>query len=145
MPSVPGNAATIAVGKQVSKGTPQATPQYKLKLTGGDVSPVPDLRPLAATDATRPGGQQVVVGGHVEGTSEHYLLPTEFASIAYWAMGANGDSGSTNYTHTATAASSGPYVTMFKAINTTSLVDRYSDLRIGSLTVRGGAGQALTY
>lgn len=145
MPSVPGNAVTVAVGKQTAKGTPQATPQFKLKLTDGDIAPVRDLLTLAETDASRQAGAQVVVGSHVEGTTTHYLRPTEFASIAYWTLGANADSGSTNFTHTATAANSGPYITMFKAINSTSLVDRYADLRVSQLTVRGGAGQALTY
>lgn len=146
MASIPGNAVTVAVGKQTAKGTPQATPQFKLKLTGGEIAPTRDLLTLAETDASRQAGAQVVVGSHVEGTTEHYLRPTEFASIAYWALGSNADSGSSpNYTHTATAASSGPYATMYKAYNSTTLVDQYSDLRIGSLTVRGGAGQALTY
>lgn len=146
MASIPGNAVTVAVGKQSAKATPQTTPAYKLKLTGGEIAPQRDLLTLAETDASRQAGAQVVVGSHVEGTTEHYLRPTEFASIAYWAMGANADSGTTpNYTHTATAASSGPYITMYKAFNSTSLVDQYSDLRIGTLTVRGGAGQALTY
>jgi hypothetical protein len=145
VPSIPGNAVTVAVGKQSAKGTPQATPAYKLKLTGGDIGPQRDLLTLAETDASRQAGAQVVVGAHVEGTTEHYLRPTEFASIAYYALGANADSGSTNYTHTATAASSGPYITMYKAINSTTLVDQYSDMRVNTLTVRGGAGQALTY
>jgi hypothetical protein len=145
MPSIPGNAVTVAFGKQTGKGTPQTTPQYKLKLTGGDLAPVRDLLTLAETDASRQAGAQVVVGTHVEGTTEHYLRPTEFASIAYWALGANADSGSTNFTHTATPASSGPYITCYKAINSTTLIDQYSDLRVNTLTCRGGAGQALTY
>lgn len=145
MPSIPGNAVTVALGKQTAKGTPQTTPQYKLKLTGGGIDPVRDLLTLAETDATRQAGAQVVVGSHVEGTTEHYLRPTEFASIAYWALGANADSGSTNYTHTATAASSGPYITMYDATNVSTLVNQYTDLRVNTLTVRGGAGQALTY
>src|SRR4051794_28961909 len=123
MPSIPGNAATVAFGKQSAKGTPQTTPLYKLKLTGGDIGPVRDLLTLAETDASRQAGAQVVVGAHVEGTTEHYLRPTEFASIAFWTLGANVDSGSTNFTHTATAASSGPYITAYKAINSTTLVD----------------------
>jgi hypothetical protein len=136
----------MAVGKQVAKGTPQTTPTYKLKAVSGDVNPRRDIITLAETDASRQAGAQVVVGTGVEGTTEHYLRPDDFGLIAYMAMGANADSGAgPNYTHTATAASSAPYATLFKAVNVTTLVDRYSDCRIGSLTVRGSAGGILTY
>jgi hypothetical protein len=146
MPAVAGNAWTMAVGKQVAKGTPQTTPTYKLKAVSGDVTPRRDILTLAETDASRQAGAQVVVGAGVEGTTEHYLRPDEFGLIAYMAMGGNADTGTgPNYTHTATAAASAPYATLFKAINVTSLVDRYADCRIGSLTVRGATGGALTY
>lgn len=146
MPAVAGNAWTMAIGKQTAKGTPQTTPTYKLKAVSGDVTPRRDILTLAETDASRQSGAQVVVGTGVEGTTEHYLRPDDFGLIAYLAMGANADTGTgPNYTHTATAASSSPYATLFKAINVTTLVDRYSDMRIGSLTVRGSAGGALTY
>jgi hypothetical protein len=142
---VPGNAVTLAVGKQSAKGTPQTTPTYKLKLVGGDIVPQREILTLAETDASRQDGASVVVGSRVEGSTEHYLRPDDFGLIAYLAMGANATSGSTNYTHTATSAAAAPYATLYKAINTTTLVDRYADCRISQLVVRGAAGGALTY
>jgi hypothetical protein len=146
MAGIPGNAVTLAVGKQTAKGTPQATPTYKLKLVGGDVNPRREILTLAETDASRQDGASVVVGSRVEGTTEHYLRPDDFGLIAYLAMGASADAGTTpNFTHTATSTAAAPYATLFKAINTTTLVDRYADCRISQLVCRGAAGGALTY
>ncbi len=143
---IPGNAVTLAVGKQSAKGTPQTTPTYKLKLTGGDVAPDRNIIQLAETDATRQAGASVVVGESVAGSTTHYLRPDDFGLIAYLAMGANADSGTTpNYTHTATSSNSAPYATLYKAYNSTTLVDQYVDCRVTSLTVSGQAGGALTY
>jgi len=143
---IPGNAVTVAVGKQTAKGTAQTTPTYKLKLTGGDVSPARQLLTLAETDATRQAGAQVVTGSSVTGSTTHYLRPDDFGLIAYGVLGANADTGTTpNYVHTATSASTLPYFTLYKAYNSTTLVDQYVDCRISDLTVSGAAGGALTY
>jgi hypothetical protein len=54
MTLVPGNALTLALGKQSAKGTPQATPQAKLDYIGG-FGPEPNWATLqtAETDAQR--------------------------------------------------------------------------------------------
>lgn len=146
MTGVAGNAYTLAVGKQSAKGTPQTTPTYKLKLTGGDVAPARTIIQLAETDANRQAGPSVVVGSSVAGTTSHYLRPDDFGLIAYATMGANADSGTgPNYTHTATSAAAAPYLTLYKALNVSTLVDQYVDCRISSLAVSGSAGGALTY
>jgi hypothetical protein len=145
MAAISGNVWTLAVGKQTAKGTPQATPTYKLKATGGDIAPSRGTIQLAETDASRQQGQTVVVEAHVEGSPEHYVRPSDFGLLAYGLLGANADSGTgPNYTHTATPANSGPYFTLFKAIGGSVLVDQYIDCRVTGLTLRGGAGQALT-
>lgn len=144
MAGVAGNAATLAIGKQSGKGTPQTTPAYKLKFTGGDIAPARQIIQLAETDASRQAGASVVVGSSVTGTTNHYVRPTDFGMLAYAVMGANADSGATNFTHTATSSASAPYFTLYKAINSTSLVDQYVDCRAVSLNVSGSAGGALT-
>lgn len=145
MTGVAGNAYTLAMGKQSAKGTPQTTPTYKMRLTGGDVSAVPTVIQLAETDASRQAGTSVKTGGAVTGSTTHYLRPDEFGLLAYLVMGANADSGAgPNYTHTATPSSAAPYATLYKAINVSTLVDQYVDCRVSSLTVSGQAGGALT-
>lgn len=143
---IPGNIATVAVGKQTAKGTPQATPTYKLKLTGGDIAAASQEVQLAETDASIQAGGTVKTGFRVEGSTQHYLRPDDFGLIAYLTLGANADTGTTpNYTHTATLAAVQPYATIYKAINTTTLVDRYSDCRVSQLVVNGANGGILTY
>jgi hypothetical protein len=107
MAGVAGNAATLAIGKQTAKGTPQTTPTFKLKFTGGDIAPNRNIIQLAETDASRQAGASVVVGSSVAGTTNHYVRPTDFGLLAYAVMGANADSGATNFTHTATSSSGG--------------------------------------
>jgi hypothetical protein len=143
---VSGNALTLAVGKQTALGTPQTTPTYKLRYTGGfGPDPAQSRITLAETDATRQQGDPVIVGHSVAGTSEHYVRPDEFGLLAYLAMGTLVTTGATNYTHTISQTSSGssPYATLFKAMNVTAYVDRYADCQINSMTVSGGVEQAL--
>jgi hypothetical protein len=142
---IAGNAATLAVGKQTAKGTPQATPTYKLLFTGGVVAPNREIVPLVETDGSFQAPNSFVGGYTVDGTTEHYVRPDDFGLLSFLTMGANADSGTNpNYIHTATPARPGIYATLFKAHNVTTLVDRYSDCRINQLVVRGQAGGALT-
>lgn len=144
MPAVSGNVVTLAVGKQTAKGTPQATPTYKLKLTGGDIDPKRQIIQLAETDATRQQGKSVVVGASIDGSPEFYVRPDDFGLLGYAAMGAIATTGTTDKTHTITPANSGIYLTIYKAIGSTILVDQYSDVRVTALRLRGSAGGVLT-
>lgn len=148
MAGVAGNAWTLCFGKQTAKGTPQATPTMRLRYTGG-FGPVLNRNMITAaeTDAIRQEGDPVVVGLRVEGTSEHLLRPDEFHRVQDAFLGSTVSTGATNYTHTTSSTASGtvPYVTLFKALNVTTLVDRYSDCQIASLTVRGSAEGLLSY
>ncbi len=143
MAGVSGNIATLAIGKQSAKGTPQGTPTYRMKFTGGNVEGRRDTIQLAETDSTRQQGNTVVVGSRVEGSSEHYIRPNSFALLSYLMHGAIATTGAGPYTHTITPATSLPYATLFKSIGGL-LADRYSDCWINSLGVRGAAGGALT-
>lgn len=145
MPAISGNKATLAIGKQSVKGTPAASATFKLKFTGGNVEGKREIIQLAETDASRQQGQSVVVGARVEGTSEHYVRPSDFGLLAYLGLGAIATSGAgADKTHTITPADTAPYATLWKAIGGNVLIDKYSDCRIKSLRVKGGAGQALT-
>ncbi len=142
-----GNYYTLAIGKQTAKGTPQASPTFKLKVTGGDINPTRQVIQLNETDSSRQEGKSIVVGAAVEGNPEFYCRPDDFGLLAYGVLGTNVDSGTApNYIHRATMINSGatPYFTIFKAIGGSVLVDRYSDCRINGVHLKGQAGQALT-
>lgn len=148
MPATPGNALTLAVGKQTAKGTPQTTPTYKLRYTGGfGPDPAQTRITLAETDATRQQGDPLIVGHSVTGSSEHYVRPDEFGLLAYLSLGTIATTGAAaDKTHTISATTSGAvnYATLFKAMNVTAYVDRYADCQINSVTVSGGAEQPLS-
>lgn len=140
-----GQFYTLKMGRQSAKGTPQTTPAVTLKLTGGIVVPEPQVIDLVETDASIQRSRAVKTGVTYAGAIEGYVRSAEFAYLAYGALGANSTAGSSPYTHSATASNSAPYWTLYSAYDSTALVDRYTDCRITELTMRGGAGQALTY
>jgi hypothetical protein len=142
----PNNTAVLDIGKQSAKGTPQTTPTYELRYTGGFGPTVaPQTVEVAESDSTSLASGIIRTGFSVEGTSEGYVRPDEFGLLAYLALGANADSGAGPFVHTASHSVTPPYVTLFRSVNTTALSERYSDCRISSLTVNGSANQILTY
>lgn len=147
MAGVAGNLYTLAFGKQSAKGVAAADGAgvYKLKLTGGSVGPNRNLLTLQETDATRQQGSTVVVGAQIQGSPEWYVRPADFGLFAYAALGANEDGGTgAAKTHTATPANTPPYLTCWKNVGGGLIVDKYTDLRIGSMEISGGAGQAVS-
>lgn len=146
MAGVPGNQWTLALGKQTAKGTPQTTPTFKLKATGGDITPNAPVIQLAETDASAQAGASLKVGPFdVQGSPSVYLRPADAGLLLYSAMGGLSTTGTTNYTHTITPVTQPSiFLTGYKAIGSTVLVDRYLDLITTSFAVAGAAGQPLT-
>lgn len=137
-----GQFYTLAIGRQSAKGTPQTTPKFKMRLTGGLVAPDPNVIDLPETDSSIQRSSSAKVGQQVAGAIEGFARADEISFLAYGALGATALGGST---HTATASPTPPYFTLYSAFDSTFLVDRYSDCRIPELTIRGGSGQALGY
>lgn len=147
MTLVPGNALTLALGKQSAKGTPQSTPQAKLDYVAG-FGPEPNWAILqtAETDAQRQQADPVRVGFSVLGQAEHYVRPDENHFLAHAILGATATTGSTNKTHVATPTIDGaaPYYTLFRAVDVTSEVTEMTDCQASQVVWTGGAGQALS-
>ncbi len=145
MAGQPGSFYSFAIGRQTVKGTPQTTPKFKLRLTGGVVVPDPQILDLPETDSSIQRSKAIKVGQLVGGAIEGFVRSDEIGFLAYGALGAEGVTGAGPYVHTATAAAAAPYFTGYSAYASTALVDRYVDMRIPEFTIRGGAGQALGY
>lgn len=143
-----GNAWVLSTGIQSAQGTPNTAGHMKQRYTGGGgPKGVRNMLTLAETDSARIASDPVVVGLRAEGDSEHYLRPDEFHRDAHLLLGQTSTTGSTTYTHTATPTASGtaPFATLIRSLNTTTLVDQIVDCQISSMTIRGGAEQAITY
>jgi hypothetical protein len=144
---VPGNALTLALGKQTAKGTPQTTPQAKLDYIAG-FGPEPNWASIqtAETDATRQEPDDIRVGFSVLGQGEHYLRPDEHHYLAHALLGSTNTTGSTNKTHVATSTADGsaPYYTLYRAVAQTAEVTQMIDCQIAQIQWTGGAGQALS-
>lgn len=147
MAGVPGNQFTLYIGRQTAKGVAQTTPQYALRVTGGDISPEKNEIELQETDSTRQQGLTVGVSAMVKGAPSWYVRPDSFGLMMYGLLGANADSGTNpNYIHTATMVQTGalPYFTIYKKVGNSVLVDQYVDCVIAGGKIKGAAGQALT-
>lgn len=140
-----GNFFTAAVGKQSAKGTPQATPKFKLRVTGDIVAPNVQILDLPETDSSIQRSKAIKVGETIEGNLAGFVRADEYGFLAYLHMGAVSVTGVGPYTHTLTAAAQLPYATIYNAFDSTALVEQVSDCRVTELSVAGGAGQALTY
>lgn len=140
-----GQFYTLAAGHQSAKGTPQATPTYKLRITGGAVVPDQTIIDLPETDSSIQRSKSAKVGNSVAGAIEGMVRADEFGFLAYSHLGSTGVTGAGPYTHTAEASATSPWLTLFSAYDATALVDRYADCKITEFTMRGTGQQALTY
>jgi len=145
MPGHAGNFFTSAIGKQSALATAQATPKFKLRVTGGVVAPDVQVLELPETDSSIQRSRSVKVGSLIGGALEGFVRSDEIAFLWYLHMGAVSVGGSSPYTHTITAAAQLPYATLYNAFDATALVSRMMDCRLTELSVSGGAGQALSY
>jgi hypothetical protein len=139
-----GKVFTLGAGKQTAKGTPQTTPAFKVGLVGGNVESKRGLAQLGETDVSAQHGESVVVSERVEGDPEIYARPDDAGFWAFLLMGADAVTGAGPYVHTLTMALNAPYATLYRALHSTVLVDRFEDCRVGRATFRGQAGGILS-
>jgi hypothetical protein len=144
---VPGNALTLAGGKQTAKGAAQSTPDVKVDYIG-QFGPLPtwDTITLAETDATSQEADNVRVGFSNKGQSEHYVRPDEHHYFAHWLLGSTVTTGAGPYTHvtTPTADGSAPYVTLYRATDASVEVTEMVDCQLSMIEWTGAQGGALS-
>lgn len=145
MSGVSSRYGTFALAKQSAKGTPAASPALKFHMSGSpSLGPVKNRARFAMTDAGRDVGAGYTSSMGVQGDVPLYLHPDGFALLAYLALGANADAGSSpNYTHTATPANDVPWFTCWAVAANGTVIERFDDCKLDSLRVEGTAGQPL--
>lgn len=138
MPTLlPGNTRTLYVGEQSAKGTAQATPTLKLRVTDCSLDPNRTLITLPETDATSQEPGQVVVGAQPGGQFTKWLRPSEDELLIEALLGT--DAGAGVYTPSVTT----PWLTIYEVIPGV-LCTRYTDCRVVAATYSGGAGQGIS-
>lgn len=146
MAGLRGNIGWIMGAKQAAKGT-AATPAdattWKNPFSGGNIGPTREIDQLSETDSSRDRGVSYVVTGGVEGSPELYVRDASIGAYLYWALGDAAVTGSTNFVHTITPATTLPYVTFWRNIGDT-LFESFTDCKVGGLTIAAEAGQPLT-
>jgi hypothetical protein len=141
-----GNDALFGIGKQASgKGTANSTASTwdVLPFSGGSIGPVRSVENLSETDSSRDQGVAYVQNFSVEGTPEVYVRDSNIHHILESVLGTISTTGTTNFTHTITAASALPYYTFYREIGDT-LFERFEDCKVSEVTISAEAGQPLT-
>lgn len=135
------NIGWIAIGKQSAKGTAASVPTIKLPVRSGGVGPQKRIGRYATTDIGRDRGPEYVSGVAVSGGWECYMEPAAMGLLWYLVLGANADSGAGPFVHTGTPANDLPYCTIWDSTGSTPLVEKFTDVKIGSMTIAGSAGE----
>lgn len=132
MAGLRGSQAFLVAGKQSAKGTPATAWQDMYFFEGGNISPSRSTDQLSETDASRNAGDFFVQQTAVEGSPEVYVRDTNVHHLLEYALGTITNSGTTNFTHTITAAAALPYVTFGKGQGGL-LFEQYNDSKVDSL------------
>lgn len=145
MSGISSRIGTIAFAKQTAKGTAAASPAFRLMLNGApSLAPVKERGRFAMTDSGRDQGPGFTSGMRVEGDIPVYLHPDAMASLLYYALGANADSGAgPNYTHTLTPANDMPWLTVWRMVGNV-IFEKFTDVKVNALRIEGQAGQPYT-
>lgn len=145
MAGISSKKGTISIGVQSAKGTPATAPTTKLRLAAApSLAPQKELGRYAMTDTGQDQGDSYVSRLAVEGDFQVYLHPDAAALLFAAVLGTNVDSGANpNYTHTATPADDMLWLTIWREVGGV-IFERYTDCKIGSLSLEGSAGSPLT-
>lgn len=132
MAGLRGSQAYFVAAKQSAKGTPVTKWQDKYLFEGGNIQPSRSTDQLSETDSSRNAGDYFVQQTAVEGSPEVYVRDTYIHHLLEYALGTAAHTGSTNFTHTITAAAALPYLTLAKGQGGT-LFEQYNDVKVDSL------------
>lgn len=144
MALIKSNVAWWQMGKQGVKGTPQGTMAGRWYFAGDErVAPRSETAVFAETDSSRDAPNSEKVGGGLEGGASAGLRDKLHHKIAEAALGTKVTTGSTNFTHTITGATTLDYWTVEQMLGDT-LWEQFVDCVVGEWTVTGEAGGFLT-
>jgi len=132
------------VAKQSVKGTPASAPTHVFFEAGTPSLMLQKERNrYPMTDVGRDQGPAYTSAMYVSGDVPLYAHFDGFATLAYLALGANGDAGGgPNYTHTATPANDLPWFTCWRSVGGV-IFERFIDCKLGALQIESSAGQPL--
>lgn len=138
----PVNKFLIGLALQSAKGSPAASPQYRIKCTGTpSLSPNIERSKLEETSGNRDGGERETNRISVGGDFACYLRSMTAPLLFYGALGAKAVSGAAApYTHLLTAADDQPYFTIWRFWGGV-LAERFEDCKF-TLQFQAQAGQS---
>jgi hypothetical protein len=140
---VAGNKRILYLGTQSAVGTAQTTPTKALRVTDYTPDETRARITLSETDATTQQSSDVIVGYQPGGSFKVYLRPDTAALLFKSLLGANADTGSTNYTHTITPSITTPYLTIYEVEPNSVWCRQFVDCRFTQIQLDGQTGGAI--
>jgi hypothetical protein len=144
---VQGNIAEIAIALQATQGTPAASAQHRLRLSGGGLPLVREVADIEESSGDVLLDSTFVARVRLEGSPAFVARPNFAALLGYAALGAKAVTGASDpYTHTATMAAAPftlPWLTVWTMLANGQYV-RGVDCRVSVLRFESSAGGLLT-
>jgi hypothetical protein len=135
----------VGIAIQPVKGTPAAAPTKVYYLAGtSSLGPTKTIARFPMTDSGRDQGLHFTSLHNVAGDLPLWLHPDGAAQLLYAVMGTNADSGAgPNYTHTITPGADVPWLTVWRNVGNSGVIERFTDCKMTSLSGSFVAGQGL--
>jgi len=138
--SLAGNIADMGIALQATKGTPAATAQHRMRVTGPMPMPVRDVEDIVETTGQRMREGSFVARIRFEGSVGMVARPTFLGLLLYGAMGTKSVTGSADpWTHTFKLAAALPWLTVWTQLSNGQYV-RATDCKVTGLRIESSAG-----
>jgi hypothetical protein len=141
-----GNLAEIAISLQAAKGTPAATAQHRMRLTGGNLDLMRDVEDIVESTGDVLLDSAFVARVRVEGAPQFIVRPNFIGLLAYGALGAKAsDAGPDPFGHTLTLAAAPfalPWLTCWAQLADGRRI-RATDCKVVKLRFESSAGGLL--
>jgi hypothetical protein len=140
---VASNIADISIGVQTAKGTAAATALIRTPIVTNTLRPERTVNRVEETGATRMGGPAYVAQSRVAGEVSFRVRPENIVPFLWGALGTLATTGASDpRTHTATLATTQPYLTVWTTLGTSFA--QLVDCKVTSLAFASDSAGLLT-
>ena len=145
MAGISSRQGKVGIAIQSAKGTAIAQPTKVYYLAGPpSLAATKTIGRFPMTDNVRDAGAHYTSLYSVAGDIPLWLHPDGAAQLLYAVLGGNADAGGgPNYTHTITPAADTPWLTIWRNVGPSSVIERFVDCKMTALRGSFVAGQGL--
>lgn len=137
------NIFQVAIALQNAKGQVVTTPQFWLDVTGSDLGPTQETERRGETGQGVDAGTSYIRVLGAGGSANVILRPSYAPLLLYGNLGAKAVSGTGPFTHTATAANTKPFFTVWRSVGD-QLWEVFRDCHFTGMNIQWSPGGDVT-